>query len=112
MSSPAVADGKVFVGSTAGTWPSSTPRRARCSRRCPPPGGVIAAPAVANGAVYFSTFDGKLTKIDLAGKVVWTFDGGRLSITEFAVRGTEILFFAGTGNTVVYHLRDEGARSR
>ena len=34
------------------------------------PGGVVAAPAVANDAVYFPSFDGVLYKITLDGQLI------------------------------------------
>jgi outer membrane protein assembly factor BamB len=108
-SSPALHDGKVYVGSTSGRLCVLDAETGRLLREIPAKGSVIAAPAVANGAVYFATMDGALVKISLAGDVVWTYEGGRISTTEFAVRGDEIVFFAGTDNTVFHHLRDEGA---
>lgn len=107
-SSPAVADGKVFVGSTAGALFVLDAGTGAVLKRVPADGGVIAAPALANGAVYFSTFAGRLVKIDYAGTVAWSFDGGRTSTTEFAVFDRDVLFFAGTTNTLLYRLRDEG----
>jgi len=107
-SSPAVAAGKVFVGNSAGVLFILDARSGKVLHQVPAAGGVLTAPALANDAVYFSTVDGKLVKIDHAGKVVWTFNGGRLSTTEFALRGQEILFFAGSSNTFLYRLLDEG----
>jgi outer membrane protein assembly factor BamB len=111
-SSPAVADGKVYVGSTAGHFYVLDAATGKVLKQIPAPGGVLTAPAVANGAIYFSTFDAELTKIDPSGNVVWTFDGGRISITEFAVRDREILFFAGTSITTLYRLHDDGEQFR
>ncbi len=108
-SSPAVHGGKVYVGSTSGRFCVLDADSGKLIREIPAPGGVIAAPAVANGAVYFSTFNGALIKIDAGGDVVWRYEGGRISTTEFAMRGNQILFFAGTDNTIFHHLRDEGA---
>jgi outer membrane protein assembly factor BamB len=107
-SSPAVAGGKVFIGSTSGHFFILAADTGKVLKRIPADGGVLTAPALANGAVYFSTFDGKLFKIDLDGNGIWSFDGGRISTTEFCVRGQEILFFAGTSNTMFHHLRDLG----
>lgn len=107
-SSPAVFDGKVYVGSTAGHLGIYDAATGRLLRKVEAPGAVLASPALANGAVFFSTFDGKLVKIDPAGEVIWTFSGGEASITEFAVKGPRILFFAGTTRANAYRLHDHG----
>ncbi|MEX0701769.1 MAG: PQQ-binding-like beta-propeller repeat protein [Planctomycetales bacterium] len=107
-SSPAVYDGKLYVGSTAGHLAIHDAETGRLVAKVPAPGPVLASPAVANGAVYFSTFDGQLVKIDPAGNVVWTFSGGDTSITEFAVKGERIIFFAGTTRANAYRLQDHG----
>ena len=101
-SSPAVLDDKVYIGSTAGHLAIYDARTGKLLTRVSAEGPVIAAPALANGAVYFSTMDGKLTKIDPAGKVRWTFSGGNTSLTEFAVKGSRIFFFANGGNEKCY----------
>ena len=61
----------------------------------PAEGGVIAAPAVANDAVSCLTFNGKILKVDLSGKLVWTYDGGKAANTEFMVQGKTLVFWAG-----------------
>ncbi len=107
-SSPAVAEGKVFVGNSANALFILDAASGKVVHKVPAHGSVLTSPAVTSEAVYFSTLTGKLVKIDLAGKVQWTFDGGRQSTTEFALRGKEILFFAGSTNTGLYRLLDEG----
>jgi hypothetical protein len=81
---------------------------------------VITAPALANGAVYFSTFTGKLVKIDPDGNVRWTFQGGPSCHVDFAIRGREILFFGVASedkekpgresSVILFRLQDEGDR--
>ncbi|MEX0716111.1 MAG: PQQ-binding-like beta-propeller repeat protein [Planctomycetaceae bacterium] len=107
-SSPAVYDGKVYVGSTAGHLAIHDAESGKLVKRVDAPGSVLASPAIANGAVYFSTFDGKLVKIDFEGNEIWTFSGGDTSITEFAVKGERIFFFAGTTRAHAYRLQDHG----
>src|SRR5262245_25407211 len=116
-SSPAVADGKVFVGSSAGHLAILEARDGKLLRKVPGKGGVVAAPALANGHVYFTALDGALTKIDYSGRVVWTFAEATGSFLDFAVRGDDILFFGRSEkvapphreNSVrLFHLRDEG----
>ena len=54
----------------------------------------MAAPALAEAAVYFLSFDGVRYKITLDGQLVWSFKGGWTSHQEIAVRGNYILFFS------------------
>lgn len=107
-SSPAVAAGKVYVGSTAGQLHIFDAKTGRAIKQVPAKGAVIAAPAVTEQGIYFSSLDGQLTKITPDGEVVWTYDGGRISPVDFAVRGRRILFFAGSNNTVFHELEDAG----
>lgn len=109
-SSPAVVNGKVFVGSTTGALVILDARTGRDIKRVSLAGPVVAAPAITAGALYVSTLNGKLSKLDLNGTILWTFDGGQTSITELAVRGDRIAFFAGTDNTIQYLLRDAGEK--
>ncbi len=107
-SSPAVYQGKVYVGSTAGYLAIYDAEKGSLLAKVPAEGGVLTAPAIANGAIYFSTFHGKLNKITPAGDLVWTFSGGEASFSEFAVRGQRIIFIAGTTRANAYRLHDEG----
>lgn len=94
-SSPAVVNGKVFVGSTAGYLLVLDAQNGKEITRVPAEGGVIAAPAIANNAVYCLTFNGKMLKVDLNGKLVWTYDGGKSANAEFMVQGKNLVFWAG-----------------
>ena len=95
LSSPAVAGGKVFVGSTAGYLLILDAATGKESARVPAEGGIIAAPAVANDAVYFCSFNGRLSKVDFSGKLVWSYDGGKASEREFVVEGKGLSLWAG-----------------
>jgi outer membrane protein assembly factor BamB len=94
-SSPAVAGGKVFVGSTAGYLMVLDAATGKEVAKVPAEGGVIAAPAAAGDAVYCLTFNGKMLKVDLSGKLVWTFDGGKAANGEFMVQGKFVVVQAG-----------------
>jgi len=94
-SSPAVSGGKVFVGSTAGHLVVLEAATGKEVAKVPAEGGVIAAPAVANDAVYCLTFNGKMLKVDMSGKLVWAFDGGKVANGEFMVQGKLVSFQAG-----------------
>jgi outer membrane protein assembly factor BamB len=105
-----VFDDKVFLGSSAESFVILDARTGKVNQRLEVDGPVLTAPAIHEGSVYFSTLNGTLWKIDLQGSVVWSFKGGDTSITELAVRGDRIAFFAGTGDTIQYLLRDLGAK--
>ena len=107
-SSPAVVDGRVYVGTSRGALAILDAADGKLLREVPAEGAVLTAPAFANGAVYFSTLHGKLTKITPTGDVLWTFDGGKLGTVDFAILEKDILFFAGKNQTNLYRLRDEG----
>jgi outer membrane protein assembly factor BamB len=77
QSSPAVAWGKVYVGASAGFLAIVDAGTGQVMKKVPGTGGVITAPALGDNAVFFSTLNGSLTKIDREGKVLWTFRGGR-----------------------------------
>ncbi len=127
-SSPAVSGGRVFIGSSAGHLAILDAKTGKLIKKVPADGGVIAAPAVEKDNIYFSTTNGKLVKINRDGKVVWTFQGGRASYVEFAVRNGEILFLGGPDKkigrsgsrlvpykgpqSVVHDLLDEGPTVR
>jgi len=77
ISSPAIADGTVFAGSTDGNlyavdqasgaqrWAFATKAR------------IASSPAVANGVVYFGSYDGTFYALDAkTGAVKWTFATG------------------------------------
>jgi eukaryotic-like serine/threonine-protein kinase len=77
VSSPAVADGTVYVGSTDGNlyaidrdlgtqrWKFATRSR------------VVSSPAISNGVVYVNSYDGNFYAVDAAsGKLKWKFKTG------------------------------------
>lgn len=96
-SSPAVANGKVFVGSTAGYLMVLSADSGREIARIPADGGVIAAPAVANNAVYCLSFNGTMLKADLSGKLVWSYKypSVRAANQEFMVKSDTLVYWAG-----------------
>jgi outer membrane protein assembly factor BamB len=94
-SSPALVGGRVYIGNDDGAFFIVDAGNGKIVKKLVIPGGVVAAPAVANNAVYFPSFDGVLYKATLDGDVVWTFKGGWTSHQEIAVRGKYIVFFSG-----------------
>ena len=106
-SSPAVAGGKVFVGSTEGDLAVLDAQSGEVVARTPLGGPVIAAPAVADDALYAVTFNGRLHKLDLDGRIVWSFDGKADCRTELAVLDGAVYFSTDRCMNVV---TDAGAR--
>ncbi len=74
-SSPAVANGVVYVGSEDGKLYAFAVGCARGGGSCPPlwtgttGGAIFASPAVSNGVVYIGSADGKLYAFDAAGLI-------------------------------------------
>jgi outer membrane protein assembly factor BamB len=111
-SSPAIRDGRVYIGSCAGYLAILDAKNGRLLKKVPAEGGVISAPAITANGIYFTTFNGKLVKIDAEGNVIWTFGMGERSIVEFAVRGNEIAVCGGTQDHALFHVLDEGRSAR
>lgn len=74
-SSPAVIDGKVYVGSLDGCLYAINIVNGAIEWKAQTGGPILSSPAVANGAVYFTSEEpdaGSLYKLDVAtGEVVW-----------------------------------------
>ncbi len=72
-SSPAVANGIVYVGSDDGYLYAFKVSNGKRLWRAPTRGEVRSSPAIANGVVYVGSFDGNLYAFDAAtGKPIWT----------------------------------------
>lgn len=106
-SSPAVAKGRVYVGSTAGYLAILDAATGRILKKIEGPGGVFGSPVLADAAVYFCAWDGVLKKLSLAGDIIWTYDTGGIFLTEFAVRQNEIVIMPAGENNFI-HLLDQG----
>lgn len=119
-SSPAVTNGRVFVGSTAGYLMILDADSGTELARIPAAGGVIAAPAVANNSVYCLSFNGSMLKTDLEGRLIWTYayPKARAANQEFMVKGDTLVFWAGPYDSVgadgrgepyaIHIIRDKG----
>ena len=113
-SSPAVAGGKVFVGSTDGQFYVLNAADGAVLAKVPASGGVVTAPAVTEAGVYFSSFDGHLHKLNLAGEPVWVWKSDRKpgqecgrGLVDFAVRGELVAMVEGSRVQIA---RDRGER--
>lgn len=78
LSSPAVANGKVYFGSGDGNVYAVDAHSGVLQWKVPTGGVVHASPAVVNNVVYVGSWDSVLYAIDAdSGQVRWTFEAGR-----------------------------------
>ncbi len=76
-SSPGVAQGKVFIGSTDGCLYAVDAESGKLSWRFKTEGRITSSPAVADGLVYFESYDGNFYAVDAAsGTLKWKFATG------------------------------------
>ncbi|HUK29663.1 MAG TPA: PQQ-binding-like beta-propeller repeat protein [Candidatus Acidoferrum sp.] len=76
-SSPAVAQGKVFFGSTDGSVYAVDDESGKLSWRFKTEGRITSSPAIAGGLVYFESYDGNFYAVDAAnGTLKWKFATG------------------------------------
>ena len=76
-SSPAVAGGAVYVGSTDGDLYALDAETGALRWKFPTGSRVVSSPAVDSGRVYFGSYDGNFYALDAAsGKVRWKFKTG------------------------------------
>jgi outer membrane protein assembly factor BamB len=74
VSSPALADGVVYFGSTDGTLYAVDRDAGTLKWKAATGSRVVSSPAVANGIVYFGSYDGKFYALDAtSGKLKWKF---------------------------------------
>jgi outer membrane protein assembly factor BamB len=74
-SSPAIADGVVYVGSNDGNLHAIDQQTGAQKWAFATESRVPSSPAVANGLVYFGSYDGRFYAVDTAtGKLKWKFD--------------------------------------
>lgn len=91
MSSPAVVDGTVYVGSTDHNLYAINGETGALKWKFPTGSRVTSSPAIAGGAVYFGSFDGIFYALDAAtGKLRWKFrTGGERRFTGKHLHGSQ-----------------------
>jgi eukaryotic-like serine/threonine-protein kinase len=89
LSSPAVADGVVYVGSSDHNLYAIAAADGALRWKFPTNGPVTSSPAVAGGAVYFTSVDGNLYAVGAAdGKLRWKFrTEGERRFTPLGIHG-------------------------
>ncbi|HZF10667.1 MAG TPA: PQQ-binding-like beta-propeller repeat protein [Thermoanaerobaculia bacterium] len=110
LSSPAVVDGRVFVGSGDGNLYALEAATGKVLWKLPTHGRVRSSPAVAGGVVYVGSLDGRLYAADAAdGHLRWTFepegvglDSARIGFDRTSLQSSPAV----AGNTVVFGSRD------
>ncbi|HOX05176.1 MAG TPA: PQQ-binding-like beta-propeller repeat protein [Planctomycetota bacterium] len=120
-SCPAVAGGKVYVGSTAGKFFVLDAETGAVLKEHAAGAPVLASPLLHKDAVYFGSTDGVFHALDLAGEPKWTFkvanktapgaaaDASSLILLSAAAENDLIVFPAGLGH--IYWLRDQGKKA-
>jgi eukaryotic-like serine/threonine-protein kinase len=74
ISSPAIAGGLVYVGSTDGNLYAVNLNSGMMKWKFESKARIVSTPAVADGVVYFSSYDGLVYAVDaFSGKLKWSF---------------------------------------
>lgn len=96
-SSPAVADGKVYVGSQDGSLYAWNGANGKLAWSYPTGGAIASSPAVANGRVFVLSSGGIFYAIDATtGKLIWQRSIGADSDSSPAVAGSNV--YVGTNH--------------
>lgn len=96
-SSPAIANGKVFVSADNGRIYTFDALTGSLLWSAPASSG-ISSPAVAGALVYVGAGDGKLNALDAqSGKVMWSFPTGGAIVSSPAVSGRTVFFGSNDG---------------
>jgi outer membrane protein assembly factor BamB len=106
-SSPAVENGKVYVGTTAGKFYVLDADSGRVLTTYEAGGAVFASPLLFAGRVYFGSMNGTFHALDLDGNVKWTYTARNYVLHSAAAEDGQILF--SDGGSRLYWLRDAGA---
>ncbi|NOZ77276.1 MAG: PQQ-binding-like beta-propeller repeat protein [Euryarchaeota archaeon] len=97
-SSPAVSEGRVFVGSREGSFYAVDASTGEFLWEFQTEGPVEGSPAVAGGTVFVGSYDGCLYALDAAtGKERWRYETGAEVFTSPAVSGGAVYFGSFTG---------------
>ena len=92
-SSPAIADGVVYVGSEDGRLYALDARTGQEKWSFQTFQSVVSSPAVAGGMIYIGSFDGRLYALDArTGQEKWSFKTGSQVLSSPAVAGGVVYF--------------------
>lgn len=91
VSSPAVADGTIYVGSTDGNLYALALDSGAAKWKFDAHSRVVSSPAVSNGLVYFAAYDGNFYALEVAtGQLKWKFQtGGERRYAGTHLHGTQ-----------------------
>ena len=91
ISSPGVADGTIYVGSTDGNLYALALDAGTQKWKFDAKSRVVSSPAVANGLVYFAAYDGNFYAVDgTSGQLKWKFQtGGERRFAGTHLHGTQ-----------------------
>ena len=105
--SPAVANGKVFVGTTAGKFYVVDAKTGRILKTQDAGAGVFAAPLLTGDRVYYGSMNGLFRALDLEGNEKWIYTASNYVLHSAAAAGGQIVF--SDGNSRLYWMKDTGA---
>jgi outer membrane protein assembly factor BamB len=105
LSSPAVADGKVYFGSNDGNIYSLDATDGGVVWKYPTNGYVVASPAIHGGVVYIGSYDHSLYALNATdGSLLWKFATGGVVSSSVAVANGLVYFGSADGNLYALNL--------
>ncbi|HUO15849.1 MAG TPA: PQQ-binding-like beta-propeller repeat protein [Verrucomicrobiae bacterium] len=111
VSSPAVADGVVYIGSFDGNVYAVDAFGGYLHWKYTTGGPVTSSPAVANGVLYIGSFDGNLYAIDLEGGYeLWRYATGGAILSSPAVANGQVYVGSSDNNVYAFSLPDNPAQ--
>jgi hypothetical protein len=111
-SSPAVANNRVYVGSTAGKFFVLDAQSGALLKEYTAGGAIFASPLLFNNAVYFGSADGVFHALDLDGNLKWTFQAHKQIIYSAAADPATGWIVFTDGYSSVFWLTDGGAQAQ
>lgn len=109
---PAVGDGKVYVGSTAGKFFVIDAETGAILKEYVTGGAILASPLLFNNSVYFGSCDGVFHALDPDGNLKWTFQANRQIIHSAAGDPATGWIVFTDGFSSMYWLTDGGTQAQ
>ena len=106
-SSPAVKDGKVYVGTTAGKFYVLDADSGRILKTYDAGAAILASPLLLENRVCFGSMNGTFHALDLEGNAKWTY-AARNYIAHSAAAEDGLILFP-DGSSTLYWMKDAGA---
>jgi len=111
-SSPAVDNGKVYVGSTSNKFYVLNAETGAVLKEYVAGGAIFSSPLLFNNSVYFGSADGVFHALDLDGNLKWTFQAHKQIIYSAAGDPATGWIVFTDGHSSMYWLTDGGAQAQ